>query len=310
MRDPAAAAVRDPGPDRARTPARTGSRRSTGCCCPGWRPTPLDHALTEPLLVVMAQGGKRLLLGDQVHEYRAGAVPGRHGRTAGHGPLPRRQPGAAGPGPGLVLRPAAIAPLLLEMPAVPRSRSAQSPPAMATGPASAELLDAMARLLRLLDHPADAPVLAPADRAGDPLAPAHRPARRHGRPDRSRRQRPVPRQPGHRLDPRQLRRTDAGRRPGPAGPDEPVRLPPALPRGHGHEPAAVPEAHPAAGGPHPAGLPAGGRGRRRAPGRLRQPDPVQPRVPPPVRRPARPGRRRPPCRHRPARDTGTVPPLP
>jgi hypothetical protein len=31
-----------------------------------------DHSLTEPLLVVLAQGGKRLLLGEQVFEYRAG----------------------------------------------------------------------------------------------------------------------------------------------------------------------------------------------------------------------------------------------
>ena len=30
------------------------------------------HVLTEPLLIVMAQGGKRLLLGDQVFEYRSG----------------------------------------------------------------------------------------------------------------------------------------------------------------------------------------------------------------------------------------------
>ena len=30
------------------------------------------HSLTEPLLVVMAQGGKRLMLGEQVVEYRAG----------------------------------------------------------------------------------------------------------------------------------------------------------------------------------------------------------------------------------------------
>src|SRR3954451_5671443 len=30
------------------------------------------HSLTEPLLVVLAQGGKRLLLGEEVHEYRAG----------------------------------------------------------------------------------------------------------------------------------------------------------------------------------------------------------------------------------------------
>jgi hypothetical protein len=34
--------------------------------------TPEDDSLTEPLLVVMAQGGKRILLGDRVFEYRAG----------------------------------------------------------------------------------------------------------------------------------------------------------------------------------------------------------------------------------------------
>src|SRR5262245_48665416 len=31
-----------------------------------------DYSLTEPLLVVLAQGGKRLLVGDRAFEYRAG----------------------------------------------------------------------------------------------------------------------------------------------------------------------------------------------------------------------------------------------
>jgi hypothetical protein len=35
-------------------------------------PAPPEYSLTEPLLVVMAQGGKRLMLGDQLYEYRAG----------------------------------------------------------------------------------------------------------------------------------------------------------------------------------------------------------------------------------------------
>jgi AraC-like DNA-binding protein len=122
---------------------------------------PLDHALTEPLLVIMAQGGKRLLLGDRVYEYQAGEclVVTAELPVTGHflDVSPERPALAL----GLVLRPAAIAPLLLETPAAPRSRTAASPPAMATGPASAELLDATARLLRLLDHPADAPVLGP-----------------------------------------------------------------------------------------------------------------------------------------------------
>ena len=35
-------------------------------------PAAPEYSLTEPLLVVMAQGGKRLLLGDQIYEYGAG----------------------------------------------------------------------------------------------------------------------------------------------------------------------------------------------------------------------------------------------
>ena len=122
---------------------------------------PLDHALTEPLLVIMAQGGKRLLLGDQVFEYRAGECLVVTAELPVTGHFLDASPRTPALALGIVLRPAAIAPLLLETPATPRSRRTQSPPAMATGPAGAELLDAAVRLLRLLDHPANAPVLAP-----------------------------------------------------------------------------------------------------------------------------------------------------
>jgi AraC-like DNA-binding protein len=122
---------------------------------------PLDYALTEPLLVIMAQGGKRLLLGDRVFEYRAGQCLVVTAEMPVTGHFLDASPGTPALALGLVLRPAAIAPLLLQAPVTPRSGLAPSPPAMATGPASAELLDAAARLLRLLDHPADAPVLAP-----------------------------------------------------------------------------------------------------------------------------------------------------
>lgn len=120
-----------------------------------------DHALTDPLLVVMAQGGKRLLLGEQVFAYRAGEclVVSTGLPVTGHflGATARTPALAA----GIVLRPAAIAPLLLELPARRGPRPALGPPAMATGPAGPELLDAVVRLVRLLDRPTDAPVLAP-----------------------------------------------------------------------------------------------------------------------------------------------------
>jgi AraC-like DNA-binding protein len=120
-----------------------------------------DHSLTEPLLVVMAQGGKRLLLGDQVVEYGPGQclvvttdlpVTGHFLRAS------RRAPALA---MGLTLRPTAVAALLMREPTPRWSRTAADPTALATGDAGPELLDAAARLLRLLDSPTDAAVLAP-----------------------------------------------------------------------------------------------------------------------------------------------------
>jgi AraC-like DNA-binding protein len=120
-----------------------------------------DYSLTEPLLVVMAQGGKRLLLGEEVFEYRAGEclVVAADLPVTGH--FLDVSPGVPSLAMGLMLRPAAIAPLMLEVPGGRWSRAAASPPTIATGQAAPELLDAVARMLRLLDHPADARVLAP-----------------------------------------------------------------------------------------------------------------------------------------------------
>jgi len=119
------------------------------------------HSLAEPLFVVMAQGGKRLLLGDQVFEYRAGQflIVTTDLPVTGHfiGASPQSPSLAL----GVALRPAVIAALLLEAPAGPWARSAPRSAAIATGDIDVGLLDAVARLLRLLDHPADAPVLGP-----------------------------------------------------------------------------------------------------------------------------------------------------
>ncbi|MEV8439310.1 AraC family transcriptional regulator [Actinosynnema sp. NPDC051121] len=116
---------------------------------------PEGQSLTSPLLVVMAQGGKRVLLGDQVLEYRAGQclVVTATLPVTGNFLASPQVPALA---MGLVLRPEAIAPLLLQARA---GRAAE--PAIATGTAGPDLLDAVVRLLRLLDHPEDVPVLAP-----------------------------------------------------------------------------------------------------------------------------------------------------
>lgn len=118
-----------------------------------------DYSLTEPLLVVMAQGRKRLLLGDRVVEYRAGQCLVITAELPVTGHFVGASPRTPAMGMGLVLRPSTIAPLLLEVPAQRTPRTDVS--AIAAGDAGPDLLDAVARLLRLLDHPADVPVLAP-----------------------------------------------------------------------------------------------------------------------------------------------------
>ncbi|MCF6385959.1 AraC family transcriptional regulator [Mycobacterium sp. MBM] len=118
-----------------------------------------EYSLTDPLLVVMAQGGKRLLLGDRLFEYRAGEVLVVTAQlpVSGHFiDCDTRSPALAA---GLVLRPPAIADLLLRGGPVPHRGGART--AMATGPADPDLLDALLRMVRLLDSTADAAVLAP-----------------------------------------------------------------------------------------------------------------------------------------------------
>jgi AraC-like DNA-binding protein len=120
-----------------------------------------DYSLTEPLLVVMVQGGKRLLLGDRWYEYRTGdclVVSANVPVTGHYFDVTDDSPAL---GVGVVLRPEAVARVLLQAPATPRARGAADPSALATGEAGLELLDAVVRLVRLLEHPADATVLAP-----------------------------------------------------------------------------------------------------------------------------------------------------
>ena len=125
-------------------------------------PAAPEYSLTEPLLVVMAQGGKRLLLGDQMLRIRSRRLSRRHREPAGYRPLDRHGQKRAGAGHGrwCCVRPPSPR-YLLQVPPGRWSRGTPAVPAIATGKASPELLDAAARMLRLLDHPADAAVLAP-----------------------------------------------------------------------------------------------------------------------------------------------------
>lgn len=114
-------------------------------------------ATTGTVMALIAQGAKRLAVGDHVYDYTAGQylvacvdlpVTGHYSRAS------RAEPAL---GFGLVLDPATIASLLLDA----AGRPATAPPALGVGTATPELVDAVVRLLRLLDHPADRVILAP-----------------------------------------------------------------------------------------------------------------------------------------------------
>ncbi|CAN5759251.1 AraC family transcriptional regulator [soil metagenome] len=120
-----------------------------------------EYSLTEPLLVLMTQGGKRLLLGDQAFEYRRGQCLVVTADLPVTGHYIDITPGAPSLSLGVVLRPAAVAALLLQQSTGRRRPPGPGPTAIATGRADDDLLDALARMLQLLDRPADAPVLAP-----------------------------------------------------------------------------------------------------------------------------------------------------
>jgi AraC-like DNA-binding protein len=128
-------------------------------------PTEPIAATSGTMMALIAQGGKRLAIGDRVYDYEPGQylvasvdlpVTGHYSRASS------AEPALAF---GLVLRPATIAALLLETaertPLHRGGRGAPAPPALGVAGASAELLDAVIRMLRLLDSPGDREVLAP-----------------------------------------------------------------------------------------------------------------------------------------------------
>lgn len=130
------------------------------------------HAPTQPtasqtgtVMALVAQGAKRLAIGDRRHEYSAGQylVASVDLPITGH--FSEASSDEPALGFGLVLRPAVIATLLLQAPAQSvasgRVRGSGPPPALGVADASPELLDAVIRMLRLLDRPDDRQILAP-----------------------------------------------------------------------------------------------------------------------------------------------------
>ncbi|MGM9483313.1 AraC family transcriptional regulator N-terminal domain-containing protein [Roseateles sp. NT4] len=121
-------------------------------------PTEMVHHVMEPTFVIVAQGAKRAMLGDEVFEYGQGQflVVGVELPIAGC--VIEASPEKPYLGAGMTLRASTISSLLLEMgPAA----AAAEPAGYAVSDASEDLVDTVVRMLRLKDSPRDAAVLGP-----------------------------------------------------------------------------------------------------------------------------------------------------
>jgi AraC-like DNA-binding protein len=131
------------------------------------RPGEPRASTSGTVMAIIAQGAKRLAIGDRVYDYRPGQylvasvdlpITGHYTRASADEPAL---------GFGLIFRPSAIASLLLDEDAAPastpprRARPAPAPPGIGVAEASPELLDVVVRMVRLLDSPGDRDILAP-----------------------------------------------------------------------------------------------------------------------------------------------------
>ncbi|MET8755553.1 AraC family transcriptional regulator [Streptomyces sp. NPDC004667] len=126
------------------------------------RADPPAPSMSGTLLAVIAQGAKRLALGDRVYEYGAGQYLVASVDLPVTGQFTQVAPDRPALGFGLTLDPSAVAELLLAAgPGDTPRTGAGTPSGIAVSDAPAALIDAVVRLLRLLDEPRDRAVLAP-----------------------------------------------------------------------------------------------------------------------------------------------------
>jgi AraC-like DNA-binding protein len=121
------------------------------------RPGEPRASRTGTVMAVIAQGSKRLAIGDRVYDYG----PGQYLVASVDLPITGHYTHASEDEPalgfGLILRPPVIASLLLDAP----HRTGPAPPGLGVADASPQLLDAVVRMVRLLDAACDREILAP-----------------------------------------------------------------------------------------------------------------------------------------------------
>jgi len=121
-------------------------------------PTEPAHGLYQPMLCFVLQGAKRVIIGERVVEYRAG-----HFLVASVDlPVIGQVIEASAEQPYMVvavaLDPASIAALLIDLPHAP---DGEAEAGISISPMTADLIDPLLRLTRLLDTPGDIAVMAP-----------------------------------------------------------------------------------------------------------------------------------------------------
>jgi len=123
-------------------------------------PEPTQHVY-QPVFALVVQGEKQLMLGDEIFRCGQGSCI----VVSVDLPLTFQISRATSEQPylalAMALKPAAVASLLLEAATADRSPVFAEAVGMGVSDAPSELLDAVVRLARLLDHPRDLPVLAP-----------------------------------------------------------------------------------------------------------------------------------------------------
>lgn len=123
-------------------------------------PTLPCHVIVEPVFSLIAQGAKRVAIGTQTFDYRAGQFLVVSVDLPVDAYVVEATPETPCLGCGLILKPEAIASLLLEAGGTRSLSDDRS--GIAISDLSSDLVDSVVRLLRLLDRPSDLPILASA----------------------------------------------------------------------------------------------------------------------------------------------------
>ena len=123
-------------------------------------PTPPLSHVAEPAFALVAQGAKRAVLADRAYDYRAGQYLIISVDLPIHACVAKATAKDPYLGVIMILKPDAVAALLLETGGAPGPRLER--PGIAVSDATVDLLEPVVRMVRLLARPADIPVLLPA----------------------------------------------------------------------------------------------------------------------------------------------------